>query len=458
MILVPQTTNDDAARTPPSTVGGVNPPESPLKIVVPAAAAMAVGMGIGRFVYTPILPLMHAQAGLGPQLGAHVATANYAGYLAGAAAGIAAPALVRSRPTLRLSLAVVVATLAAMPLFSTGQAWIVLRFVAGTASALIFMIAATALLTGLRVHGQQLIGWGFGGVGIGIGISGVLILALHAVGSWRLAWWSAAALSLVLTVVAWPLPASTQATIPNADATAAPARRWFASLMAAYTLEGVGYIIAGTFLVAAIDQNAPANVGNSAWILVGAAALPSSALWAGLSRVWSRPTLLTAALVTQAVGVALPAVFGGTTAALASAILFGATFLGIGTIALAAGTHLRTPHAVAILTTGYSAGQILGPILVSPLLDHGYQQALLVSTAIIAIAALAALTLRHRFPHHLGPPPTRVRSASGHTNPTPGRAPLPRRDPMTSANAGPSAYPWIGSCHGISRRHGHHRP
>ena len=215
-----------------------------------------------------------------------------------------------------------------------------------------------------------------------------------------------------------PSPSTTS----DADATAAPARRWFASLMAAYTLEGVGYIIAGTFLVAAIDQNAPANVGSSAWVLVGAAALPSSALWAGLSRTWSRPTLLAAALIAQAVGVALPAVFGGTTAALASAILFGATFLGIGTIVLATGAHLRTPHAVAILTTGYSAGQILGPILVTPLLHHGYQQALLVSAAIIAVAAFAALTLRHRFPHHLGPLPTRVRSASAHTDPTHGPA------------------------------------
>jgi MFS family permease len=420
MAPVPQTTNDDAARTPPSTADGVNPPESPLRIVVPAAAAMAVGMGIGRFVYTPILPLMHAQVGLGPQLGAYVATANYAGYLAGAVAGIAAPALVCSRPTLRLSLAVVVTTLAAMPLFSTGPAWIVLRFAAGAASALIFMIAATALLTGLRAHGQQLTGWGFGGVGIGIAASGALVLALHTVGSWRLAWWSAAALSVLLTAVAWPSRASTEAT--TTTSTAAPAPRWFASLMAAYTLEGVGYIIAGTFLVAAIDQNAPADIGSSAWVLVGAAALPSSALWAGLSRTWSRPTLLAAALIAQAVGVALPAIFGGTTAALASAILFGATFLGIGTIVLATGAHLRTPHAVAILTTGYSAGQILGPILVSPLLHHGYQQALLVSTAIIAVAAFVALILRHRFPHHLGPLPTRVRSASGHTDPTRGRA------------------------------------
>ncbi|SCG73067.1 YbfB/YjiJ family MFS transporter [Micromonospora inositola] len=56
--------------------------------------------------------------------------------------------------------------------------------------------------------------------------------------------------------------------------------RWFGALLTSHTLEGVGYIIAGTFLAAAIDQTAPGWVGRGAWVLVGLAALPSSALWA----------------------------------------------------------------------------------------------------------------------------------------------------------------------------------
>ena len=119
-------------------------------IVVPAAAAMAAGMGVGRFVYTPILPLMTAGAGLSPQWGAAIATANYSGYLAGAMAGVAAPSLLRSRAVYRSSLIVVVATLALMPVMTGDARWAILRFVAGIASALIFIVAASALLTGLR--------------------------------------------------------------------------------------------------------------------------------------------------------------------------------------------------------------------------------------------------------------------------------------------------------------------
>jgi Uncharacterised MFS-type transporter YbfB len=371
---------------------------------------MAAGMGVGRFVYTPILPLMTAGAGLSPRWGAAIATANYAGYLAGALAGVAAPALLRSRAVYRASLILVVATLALMPVLTGEVSWLALRFVAGCASALIFMVAASALLTGLRGHGQQLVGSGFGGVGAGIAASGVLVLVLRH-GTWQDSWWSAAVLGAVLTAAAWPLrPPAADGT--PADGRAGPVgRRWFSSLLVAYTLEGVGYIIAGTFLVAAIDQTASATLGSGAWIIVGLAAVPSAVLWASLSRVWSRPTLLAVALGTQAVGIALPALMGGTAAALIGAVLFGATFLGVATMALATGAYLGMPRAVAILTTGYSVGQIAGPLLVTPLLRHGYQPALLVGAAIVAVAAVAALALRHRFPHHLGPVPSRVLAA-----------------------------------------------
>ena len=61
---------------------------APWTLVLQAAAALAASMGIGRFAYTPILPLMHTQAGLSAQYGSALATANYAGYLAGALLGI----------------------------------------------------------------------------------------------------------------------------------------------------------------------------------------------------------------------------------------------------------------------------------------------------------------------------------------------------------------------------------
>lgn len=382
-------------------------PPSPRVHVARTAAALAAAMGIGRFVFTPILPLMHAQAGLSASTGANLATANYVGYLAGALAGILAPALVRSPALLRAALVVLTGTLTAMPATHDVRLWIALRLLAGAASALVFVIAAASPHGNLRGHPAHLSGWAFGGVGTGIALSGLLVLGLHSVADWRVAWWASAALAALFTAGAWHLR---PATAPEAGTTApgvgGPAaersttrtRRWFTTLFVSYTLEGVGYIVAGTFLVAAIEQSSPGPVGNAAWVLVGLAAVPSSAMWAGLGRRWSHPDLLLAALVVQAVGIALPALIGGATAALISAVLFGATFIGVSTLALAAGAHLRFPRSVALLTAGYSVGQILGPLVVAPLIHHGYHRALVLAAVLVLAAAAAAGLLRIGFP------------------------------------------------------------
>jgi len=390
----------------PDIAGPVSPVQ-PWRIVGQAAAALAASMGIGRFAYTAILPLMQTQAGLSPRLGAELATANYSGYLAGAIAATAAPVLVRSRPAFRLCLLVLIGTLALMPATHIVALWLGLRLIAGVASALIFVIAVSASLTGLQTRAQHLIGWAFGGVGAGITLSGVVVLTVSAIGAngaWRLAWWSAAALAAACTVPAWRLPIAwhpDRSTVATRRGVHASGSRWFAALLTSYSLEGIGYIIAGTFLVAAIDQTGPGWIGSGAWIIVGAAALPSSVLWARLSDRWSRPALLLVALIVQAVGIALPAFAGGVGAALVSAALFGATFLGVAALALAIGAYLQVPRSVAILTTGYSIGQILGPLAVTPLLHNGYHQALLVGAGVVAFAAATAAALRHSFPQQL---------------------------------------------------------
>ncbi|WP_055590855.1 YbfB/YjiJ family MFS transporter [Streptacidiphilus griseoplanus] len=387
-------------------------------------------MGVGRFVYTPILPLMHAQAGLSAGAGANLAVANYAGYLVGALAGIALPGLVRSPAVLRGCLVVLTLSLAAMPLTHAVPVWLLLRLVAGVASALVFVIAVSSLLSRLRDQPAHLPGWGFGGVGAGIALSGLLVLALRTVADWQVAWWASAALSALLTVPSWslrPEPAQPGSDRPEpAGRGTEPAargprtHRWFAVLLTSYTLEGIGYIIAGTFLVAAIGQSAPGWIGSAAWVLVGLAAVPSAALWAGLGRRWSRPGLLLAALTVQAAGIALPALVGGVAPALVSAVLFGATFIGVSTLALAAGAHLRFPRSVALLTAGYSVGQILGPLVAAPLLHHGYRQALLPAACIVLAAAAAAAVLRVGYPHRIPAPGGPVRGTEPGAEPGPG--------------------------------------
>ena len=379
-------------------------PRSGWSVAAQTGAALAGAMGVGRFVFTPVLPLMEAQAHLTSAQASTLATSNYLGYLVGALLGISLPVLSQARLALRVSGIGLVATLVAMPLTHDVVAWTAIRGLAGVASAVIFMVAGNTILTELTSAQPHLIGWAYGGVGAGIALSGALVAVIKSISDWQAAWWSSAGVTALLLAAAWFVgvakPVGKQAAQPTARDAARRNHRWFAILAVSYFLEGAGYIVAGTFLVAAISAIGPSWVSSSVWIIVGAAAVPSCAAWTWLSRRVSRPTLITGALLLQAVGIALPARTAAVPAALAAAVLFGATFIGITTLSLATGRHLRVPRAVAILTAGYAIGQVLGPLVVEPTLHSGYRPALLVGSGLVLAAAVASALLRIRFPQH----------------------------------------------------------
>ncbi|WP_158865787.1 YbfB/YjiJ family MFS transporter [Leifsonia sp. AG29] len=368
--------------------------------VASTGAVLAAAMGVGRFVFTPVLPLMEAGAGLTPQGAGLLATGNYLGYLIGALLGIAVPVVSRRRSALRIGGVVLVLSLLAMPLAHDLVTWAAIRTVAGVASAIVFMVAGNAILAELTSSDQHLVGWAYGGIGAGIAVSGLLVAVVAALGDWSTAWFASAALAAALLACGWFVgergPGSRVGT-PRPGAR--PGHRWFSLLAASYVLEGAGYIIAGTFLVASVHAGSPGPLSDSVWIIVGLAAVPSCAVWTWLSLRVSRPTLLTGALLIQAVGIALPALSASSVAAVTGAVLFGATFVGVTTLSLATGRHLGVMSAVAVLTAGYSAGQVAGPLLVTPLLTDGYRPALLVGAAVVLLACVGAALLRIRFPH-----------------------------------------------------------
>src|SRR5207253_5687604 len=103
-----------------------------IRVAFAGLAALAVAMGIGRFAFTPLLPMMQDDAGVSLAQGGVLAAANYLGYLVGAMWAMRpAPAVL----VIRLSTAFVAVATLAMG-FTHGMAlWMVLRFVAGVASA-----------------------------------------------------------------------------------------------------------------------------------------------------------------------------------------------------------------------------------------------------------------------------------------------------------------------------------
>jgi predicted MFS family arabinose efflux permease len=346
--------------------------------------ALAAAMGIGRFAYTPLLQAMREAAGLDPTQAGILAAANYAGYLVGALlAAVAVPASARIR-ILMVSAIAVAATTALMAVTTNFAAWSVVRFVAGLASAGVLVVATGLVLDDLRRQGRaSLSGWLFSGVGLGIVVSGVVVRLTRDTLGWRGDWYLLALLATAAIYACWRwLPGAVQANALSATSTAEAAatsvRRHAVPvahglLFTAYFLEGIGYIVTGTFLVAIVDSTPGLRgIGVDVWIVVGLAVIPSAVLWAALAGRVGYARALVGAYLLQAIGIALP-IAGGAEAAFASAVLFGGTFAGITALTLTLGEHLapsRSARLIGMLTTVFGLGQMIGPVLGGVIADR----------------------------------------------------------------------------------------
>ncbi|MFZ2989440.1 YbfB/YjiJ family MFS transporter, partial [Ideonella sp.] len=175
---------------------------------------------------------------------------------------------------------------------------------------------------------------------------------------------------LVFLLPAWhwrpPVPPPAPP-VAAGTAPAGPSLRWLATLSAAYFAAGWGFVISATFTVTIVEREpALAGQGALAWALVGLAAMPAVFLWYRIARRFGEQRALLAAFFLQTVAVVLPAVSGSLAAALAGALGYGATFIGIVSLTLAL-VGRRSPgnpgKAMARLTLSYGAAQIMAPAL-----------------------------------------------------------------------------------------------
>ena len=352
-------------------------------------------MGIGRFAFTPILPMMQADAGLTVAQGGWLASANYLGYFAGAlsimAMGWSTSAAVR------LGLIVVGAATLAMGFLSEFTAWMALRFVAGMASAwvLVSVSAHTA-----RDDGPVT----FAGVGTGIAFAGLACLALMAAHANSAHAWQALGVSaFAAAAVVWNGFGSEPA-IDAAQAPPAHAGPWTPDtlrMVACYGIFGFGYIIPATFLPAMARQvvSDPVVFGLS-WPVFGTAAALSTLAVGVLHRtVRDRKVWILGHLV-MAAGVVVPVVWPGLVGIVAAAVLVGGTFMvvtmaGMQEARRVAGADAR--KVVATMTAAFAAGQIAGPLLVSGMASHpgGFSISLAASGILLAVSA-ALLTFTPR--------------------------------------------------------------
>jgi len=362
--------------------------------------AIAAAIGIGRFVYTPILPPMIEAMGLSKAQAGLIASANFLGYLIGAFLA-AMPTLPGSRRLwLLCALTVSSLTTAAMGLSGTVPTFLALRFVGGAASAIVLIIASTVVLERLASVGRSgLSALHFAGVGSGIGVSAVLVAAMLSLGyDWRSLWLASGAVSLgALLAVAVLLPnraAITDALPVRGGGVALDAGLY--RLIVAYGLFGFGYIITATFLVTIVRVTPGIRTLEPViWIVFGLAAAPSVALWAWIARSLNIPRAFALACVIEATGVLASVVWQTASGIFVAAILVGGTFMGITALGLIQARALATGDprcALALMTGAFGLGQIVGPAfagIVSDSLGSFTVPSITAAVALLLAAALA---------------------------------------------------------------------
>lgn len=356
---------------------------------------LTLGMGLGRFLYTPMLPVMMAEGSFSFSQLSWIASGNYAGYLAGSLlfsfGAFHQPS--RLRPFL-------LASALASGLLILAMAWLppfilvlLIRVLAGVASAGMLIFGSTLIMQHTR-HPFVLAAL-FSGVGIGIALGNEYVLAgLHFDLSSQTLWQGAGALSgMMLIALTLLMPSKKHAITPMPLAkTEQQIMSWWL-LAILYGLAGFGYIIVATYLAAHGERcrltivNRPSldvsRLINCAWLL-----------WLAMgSKTLGVLPCLTANLLVQAICVLLTLASDSPLLLIISSLGFGGTFMGTTSLVMTIARQLSVPgnlNLLGFVTLIYGIGQILGPALTS-MLGNGTSAlacATLCGAAALFIAAL----------------------------------------------------------------------
>ena len=401
---------------------------SPWVIAMTCALALATAMGIGRFAFTPLLPMMLADGVVDLPEASYLASANYLGYLVGALLCTFQPFIwsrFKTLPTVP-STTWLRGGLVATCLLTLGMAlqvpalWPWLRFAAGVASAFVFVFTSGWCLARLAErNASNLGGLMFTGPGAGIAISGVLasgMVALH----WKAAagWLIFGVLACVLTAVTWRTfgmklaahaPLKTESVATKVAVQTIAVSRWHTFWLAlAYGLDGLGYIITATFLPVIARQVMPGSVWlDLFWPLFGLAVIAGALLSTRISLKGDLRYILAASYMMQALGVIMTVWLPTPLGFALGSLLLGLPFTAITFFAMQEVRRLKPNNVgsyTGLLTAVYGLGQIAGPPLAVWLLSRsatvgqGFNLALQIAASSLVLGAVMFVGLARVYP------------------------------------------------------------
>lgn len=376
-----------------------------LKVLSAGILSLILMVGIARFSYTPLLPIMQQQAGLGISDGGWLATINFTGYMCGAfTASLISDLVVKDR-LYRMGLVVAVLSTAGMGLTDNFWIWSALRFFAGLSSAAGMLIGSGLILNWLIRHNYHSeLGIHFSGVGLGIVLCAIAVELMSPYFDWSQQWLLLTLIGSLILIPAWAwLPPPNTSKLTNNGSTmvdAPPSRAFLRLLMVSYFCAGVGYVVTTTFIVAIIDQ-LPGLEGKGTWtfLVIGLAAAPTAILWDLLARKFGNLNALLCASVLQVIGILLPVIGSSLILTMVGAILFGGTFVGMVSLVLTmAGRYYPTRPAKMMgkMTLSYGAAQIVAPAIIGLLAERNgnYNDGLYLAAAMMVLGSVLLLMLK----------------------------------------------------------------
>lgn len=376
-----------------------------IKVLSAGIFSLLLSLGVARFSYTPLLPLMQDQAGLGIAEAGWLATINYAGYLTGAVAAslISDPAL--QNRLYRLGMLIAFVSTVLMGVTTNEVLWGASRFFAGLSSAAGMLLGTGLILNWLIRHNHRSeLGVHFAGIGLGIAGCAALVEFLNQWLNWRELWFAFTAVGLFLVIPAllWmPKPGRSGLTTmgPKME-DRPPSALYLRIFMAAYFCAGIGFVISTTFIVAIVDKLPNlAGQGNLAFLAIGISAAPAAIYWDFIARRIGELNALILAAVLQIIGIVLPVLGGGLVMTIVGALLFGGTFIGMVSLVLTmAGRYYPTRPAKMMgkMTLTYGIANIVGPAATGLLASHfgSYESGLYLAAAVMLLGTCLLLALK----------------------------------------------------------------
>jgi len=374
----------DLASRPASTRAASRDRAAARRTALACMMTLAVAIGVGRFAFTPLLPLMLHAGALDLRHGGWLASLNYAGYFLGAVSCVA----LRLPPgrIVRAGLAATAVLTAAMGLAHQFPVWAVLRFLTGVVCAWTFVFASQWGLRRLAELGAP--AWAgviYTGPGVGIIVTGLLVSAAGRLGA-AAGWIGFGLICLALAAYVWPVfaadpagpreaVAARAAEAAGRGAPAAPVARsgradafWLTLL---YGVPGFGYIITATFLPVIARHALPGSPWPDLfWPMFGIALIVGALGGGRLPLHWDNRLMLAGAYVLEAVGIVLGIVWPNAAGFAFGSILIGLPFTAITLFAMREARLLRGERAAALMgyaTGAYGIGQIAGPLVATPL-------------------------------------------------------------------------------------------